>query len=143
MRESLKTGNKLDMLMTKMNTEEQVKELPPDTLEPNTEANIAFSSSAEMVTACKNYGHLALDPSKYYAKGIGLELAVVGEKSTSILHAINSDDKPCEQKIKSLEYQLLSEITGTRAGCSVEKRGLRHQQRSKANRSEEVHLVSQ
>ena len=127
-RESLKTGNKLDMLMMKMNTEEQVKELttpfPPDTLEPNTESNIAFSSSAEMVTACKNYGHLALDPSKCYATGFGLELAVVGEKSTSILHAINSDEKPCEQKIKSLECLLFSEITGTRAGCSVERRGL-------------------
>ena len=88
MRESHKTGNKLDMLMMKMNTEEQVKELTtpfrPDTLEPNTEANIVFSSSAEMVTACKNYGHMALDlldPSKCYAKGFGLELAVVGEKS--------------------------------------------------------------
>ena len=131
MRESLKTGNKLDMLMMKMNTEEQVKELTtpfrPDTLEPNTEANIVFSSSAEMVTACGDYGHMALDlldPSKCYAKGFGLELAVVGEKSTSILHAINSDEKPCEQKIKSLECQLLSEITGTRAGCSVERRGL-------------------
>ena len=131
-RESLKTGNKLDMLMMKMNTEEQVKELttsfPPDTLEPKREANIVFSSSAEMVTACKNYGQLALellDPSKCYAKGFGLEIAVVGEKSTSILHAINSDEKPCEQKIKSLECQLLSEITGTRAGCSVERRGLR------------------
>ena len=131
MGESLKTGNKLDMLMMKMNTEEQVKELttpfPPDYLKPNTEANIAFSSSAEMVTACGNYGYLALDlldPSKCYAKGFGLELAVVGEKSTSILHAINSDEKPCEQKIKSLECQLLSEITGTKAGCSVERRGL-------------------
>ena len=71
MRESLKTGNKLDMLMMKMNTEEQMKELitpfPPDTLEPNTEANIVFSSSEEMVTACGNYGHLALDP---YAKAV-------------------------------------------------------------------------
>ena len=131
MRESLKTGNKLDMLMMKMNTEEQVKELttpfPPDTLEPNTEANMVFSSSAEMVTACENYGHMALDlldPSKCYAKGFGLELTVVGEKSTSILHAINSDKKPCEQKIKSLKCQLLSEITGTRAGCSVERRAL-------------------
>ena len=80
-----------------------------------------------MVTACRNYGDLALallDPSKCYAKGFGLELTVVGEKSTSILHAINSDEKPCEQKIKSLECQLLSEITGTSAGCSVERRGL-------------------
>ena len=128
MKESLKTGNKLDMLMMKMNTEEQVKELttpfPPDTLKPNTEANIVFSSSAEMVTACGNHGDLALallDPSKCYTEGFGL---VVGEKSTSILHAINSDEKPCEQRIKFFECQLLSEITGTRAGCSVERREL-------------------
>ena len=37
---------------------------------------------------------------------------------------LTRDEKPCEQKIKSLECQLLSEITGTRAGCSVERRGL-------------------
>ena len=129
MRESLKMGNKVDMLLTKTYTEHHVKELTtsPDTWEPNTEANIVFSCSAEMVTGCGNYGELALamlDPSKCYATGFGLELAAVGEKSTTILHAIHSDKTPCEQIIKSLECQLLSEITGTRAGCSVERRGL-------------------
>ena len=130
-RESLVSDNKLDMLTLKMNTEEQVKELttpfPPDTLKPNTEANIDFSSSAEMATACRNIGELVLDtlnPSECHATGKGLEVALVGEKSTSILHAVNTDKKPCEQKIKSLECQLLSETTGTRAGCSVERRGL-------------------
>ena len=130
MRESLKTGNKLDMLMLKMNTEEQVKELttpfPPETLEPNTEANIVFSSSAEMVTACRNYGQLAidrLDPSICHATGWGLEVGVVMEKSTAILYAVNSDNKPYEWQIKSFECQLFSEITGTRTDCSVERRG--------------------
>ena len=127
MRDSLKTGNKFDMLMMKMSTEDQVKELttpfPPDALEPNTGANIVFTGLEEMAV-CRNFGYLSsdiLDPSKCFATG--LELAVVGETSTAILHTINSDDKPCKQQIKSLECRLLSDVAGTEASCGVERRG--------------------
>ena len=50
-------------------------------------------------------------------------MAVVGKKSTAILHAVSYEGKPCEKPIKSLECELVSEITGTRASCSVERRG--------------------
>ena len=60
----------------------------------------------------------------------GLEVAVVGVTSTAILHAVRYEGKPCEERIKSLECKLFSEITGTRASCSVERRGQSHSTRS-------------
>ena len=46
-------------------------------------------------------------------------MAVVGVKSTAILHAVSYEGKPCEEPIKSLEC----ELTGTRTNCIVERRG--------------------
>ena len=131
MGESIKLGNKSDVLMMKANTVHQMKELTtpfqPDTLKPNTEADIVFSTLADLTAACKNYGQIfpsgSPDPSKCHATGKGLEMAVVGVKSTAILHAVSYEGKPCEEQIESLECELVSEITGTRTNCSVERRG--------------------
>ena len=131
MGESLKTGNENDVLMMKMNTVQQVKELTtpfqPDMLKPNTEADMVFSALADMTAMCQNYGQVyesgVPDPPNCYITGNGVEVAAVGVKSTPILQAINFGGKPCEEPIKSLEYELISEITGTRASCSVERRG--------------------
>ena len=131
MGESIKLGNKSDVLMMKANTVHQMKELTtpfqPDTLKPNTEADIVFSALADLTSACKNYGqifHSGLpDPSKCHATGKGLEVSVVGVKSTAILHAVSYEGKPCEEPIKSLEFELVSEITGTRTNINVERRG--------------------
>ena len=132
MGESLKTGNENDVLMMKMNTVQQVKELTtlfqPDMLKPNTEADMVFSILADMTAMCQNYGQVLSesgvpDPSHCHITGNGLEVAAVGMKSTAILQAINFGGKPCEEPIKSLECVLVSEIRGTRASCSVERRG--------------------
>ena len=131
MRESIKAGNESDVLMIKTNTVHQVKELTipfqADTLKPNTEADIVFSALADLTAMCQSYGQVfasgSPDPSKCHTTGKGLEVAVVGEKSTAILHAIGYEGKPCEESIKSLECELVSKITGTRASCSVERRG--------------------
>ena len=131
MGESIKLDNKSDVLMMKVNTVHQMKELTtpfhPDTLKPNTEADIVFSALADLTAACINYGQIfssgSPDPSKCYATGKGLEVAVVGVKSTAILQAVSYEGKPCEEPIKSLECELVSEITGTRTNCSVERRG--------------------
>ena len=131
MGESIKLGNKSDVLMMKANTVHQMKELTtpfqPDTLKPNTEADLVFSALADLTAACKNYGQIfspgSLDPSKCHATGKGLEMAVVGLKSTAILHAVSYEGKPCEEPVQSLECELVSEIAGTRTNCSVERRG--------------------
>ena len=131
MGESIKLGNKSDVLMMKANTVHQMKELTtpfqPDTLKPNTEADIVFSALADLTAACKNYGKIFSsglpDPSKCHATGKGLEVAVVGVKSTAILHAVSYEGKPFDKPIKSLECELVSEITGTRTNSNVERRG--------------------
>ena len=131
MRESLRPGNEGDVLMMKANTVRRVKELTtpfqPDFLEPNTKADIVFSAPADMTAVCRNDGQVfpagSPDPSKCHIKGKRAVAAVVGEKSTANLHAINFAGKPFEEPMKSLECELVSEITGTRASCSVERRG--------------------
>ena len=131
MRESLRPGNEGDVLMMKANTVRQVKELTtpfqPDFLEPNTKADVLFSAPADTTTVCQNYGQVfpasSPDPSKCHIAGKGAEAAVVWEKSTASLEAINFAGKPYEEPMKSLECELVSEIAGTRASCSVERRG--------------------
>ena len=131
MRESIKAGNESNVLMMKTNTVHQVKELTTpfqqDTLKPNTEADMVFSALADLTAMCQRYGQVftsgSPDPSKCHTSGKGFEVAVVGEKSTAILHAVSLKGKPCEEPIESLECELLTEITGTRASCSVERRG--------------------
>ena len=131
MGESIKLGNKSDVLMMKPNTVHQMKELTtpfqPNTLKPNTEADMVFSALADLTAACKNYGQIFSsclpDPSKCHATSKGLEVAVVGVKSTAILHAVSYEGKPFDKPIKSLECELVSEIAGTRTNCIVERRG--------------------
>ena len=131
MRESLRPGNEGDVLMMKANTVRQVKELTtpfqPGFLKPNTKADIVFSAPADMTAVCQNYWQVftpgSPDPSKCHIAGKGAEAAVVGEKSTANLQAINFAGKPCEEPMKSLECELVSEMAGTRASCSVERRG--------------------
>ena len=131
MREIIKAENESDVLMMKTNTVHQVKELTtpfqPDTLKPSTEADMVFSALADLSAMCQSYGQVfesgSPDPSKCHTTGKGFKVAVVGEKSTAILHAVNYEGKPYEEPIKSLECELVSEITSTRASCSVERRG--------------------
>ena len=128
MRESIKEGNESDVLMKKINTVHQVKELTipflADTLKPNTEADMVFSALADLTAMCQSYGQVfssgSPDHSKCQTTGKGLEVAVVGEKFTAILHAVSYEGKPFEEPV---ECELLSEITGIRASFSVERRG--------------------
>ena len=131
MRESLKPGNEEDVLMMKSNTVNQVEELTtpfqPGMLEPNTKADVIFSALADLTASCENYGQVFSpglpDPSKCHITGADLKVSLVGEMSTAILHVIGFEGEPCKVYIKVLECELVSEITGTRASCSVERRG--------------------
>ena len=131
MRESLRTGNESNVLMVKASTVQQVKELitpfQQDMLKPNTEADMIFSALADMTEMCQDYGQViapgSLDPSNCQVTGKGVEAAKVMEKSTVLLQAVNYGGKSYEKPIMSLECELESEITCTRASCSVERRG--------------------
>ena len=129
MKESLRTGNEGDALMLKTNTVRQVKELTipfqPDILEPSTDADIVFSARADMTAACQNYGQVFAaglpDPSKCHVAGKVANVAVVGEKCTTILQTINFGGELCKESIKFLECNYVSEITGIGASCGVER----------------------
>ena len=131
MRESIKAGNESDVLMMKVNTAHKVRELTaPFTrgfLKPSTGADVVFLALADMAALCSSYGQVyatgSPDPSKCHASGKGLEEATVGVQSTATLQAISYCDSPCEEPIESLECELMSDITGTRTSCSIERRG--------------------
>ena len=127
-RKSFETESQGDVLMMKRNILKQVKELTTsfqvDTMEPNTKADMRFFSSPDVTTACHNYGKVYtagdFNPFQCQATGNGLETAVVGEKSTTILQ---TSGKPCNHLFKSLECVLVSEITGSRVIVNIERRG--------------------
>ena len=100
--------------------------LQPEILKPNTEANIVFLASEDMTAVCQKYGQViaatSADPSKCRATGKDIEVA--GRKSVAILQVFDSEDKPYEEPLNnSLECTIVSEMTGTRANCSVKRRG--------------------
>ena len=128
MMESLRTGSEGDVLMMKSNTVRKMKELIiPLQPEVKTEADIVFSTSADMTAVCQNYGQVFLssspDPSKCRVTGKGTEVAMVGEKSTAILEAISFEGAPFMKPIKSLDCEVLSTLTGAIAKCGVERKG--------------------
>ena len=128
---SLETESLGDVLMMKRNIVKQVKELntpfQPGTLKPNTEADMRFLSMSDVSQACHSFGkvYAAGDPdlSQCQVTGRGLEVAVVGEKSTAILQTINFSSEPCSRPIKSLECKLVSKITDSRVMGNIERRG--------------------
>ena len=130
MKESLKTGNEGEVLKMKTNTVRQVKELTtpfqPDILMFDTKADAVFSIPADITAMCRDYGllYLPVDPSKCHITGKGAAVTSVGEESMAVLHAINSGGTQCEESIKLLECEVVSELTGARGSCDIERRGL-------------------
>ena len=132
MKKSLSHENEDDALMMKPNTIEQMKELTipfqEDILKPNAEADIVFSASEIASEVCQDFGQVLLskylpDPSKCRVTGRGLEAAVVEEEAMVVLEAINFLGESCKVPIRLLECEVVSEIAGTRASCTVKRRG--------------------
>ena len=130
MRESFRANSQGDVLRVKSTVVKQVKELCTPlgemAVEPNAEADIAFAATKDLIAKCLNYGQVfapySLDPSKCYATGDGLEAAVAGEESTATVHAISFEGTPCREPLESLEYELVSVLTGARTRGSAERR---------------------
>ncbi len=129
--DSLKTGSQGEVLKMKTTIVNQVKELTtpfqPYLLKPDTEADITFSTSPDFTVQCQQYGTIyspgSPDPSRFHATGKGLEVAVVGEKSSAILQTVNYNGAPHEEPIQSLQCELVSEITRATVRGSLERRG--------------------
>ena len=130
-KENLSTGSQGIVLRMKTTLLEQVKDLTSsfqtDILEPNTEADITFSSSHAAAEACHVHGLVSAptfpDPSQCHALSGVPDVMTVGEKSTTLIQVNTYEGKPLDKLVQSLECELVSELTGTRASCSVERRG--------------------
>lgn len=124
--ESLRTGCEEDVLMMKASTAKQVKELGaphnPDTLKPNANANMKFLA-LDVTAMCQNHGNVveihSPEASKCRAAGKGFKTAVVGKKATATL---NCEDKQSKELLVTWDGELVSEITGTRVSCHVERK---------------------
>ncbi len=129
--DSLKTSSQGEVLKMKTTIVNQVKELTtpfqPHLFKPNTEADITFSTSLDVTVQCQQYGKISSpgspDPSQSHATGKGLEVAVVGEKSSVILQAVNYNGAPREEPIHLMQCELVSEITRTTVTGSLQRRG--------------------
>jgi tripartite motif-containing protein 2/3/tripartite motif-containing protein 71 len=114
-------GSQKNTLMMKTDTVRQVKEL-------TTSFQLDHSQSFEETASCigaecwKILALTSLDPSKCKLDGI-LETATAGEKRSAILHAATFNGELYKECIEALECSLVSEISGTTASCSVERRG--------------------
>ena len=99
----------------------------PDMLEPNTEADMIFSSLTDLTAECQNYGESVCSrftrSLKCCATCNGVDIAEVDEKSTAVLQILNFDSQLCEILITSISCELISEIAGNRIMGSVERIG--------------------
>ncbi len=126
--ESLKSRSQGEVMKMKTTIVKQVKELTtpfqPDQFKPNTEADIIYSSLPVVAAEC---GILCFsrspDPSRCHATGKSLEVAVVGEKSTAYMDAIDYNGGPCEEAVQSLRCVLVSELTRATVRGSLERIG--------------------
>lgn len=132
MGEKVKTGHQREVLRVKNTTLRQVKELTTtfrmDNLELNTHADMMFSALEDAVAVCQKFGDIVMpdtlevDPSRCYATGMGLEVAVLGEESSTFLQVVDFRGHACEIQINSYSNcELVSEITGSRI-CGTLKR---------------------
>ncbi len=111
--DSLKTGSQGEVLKMKTTIMNQVKKLTTPfqlhQLKPNAEADITFSTSLDVTLRCQKYGKISSlgspDPSRCHATG---KVAVVGEKSSALLQAINYNGALREKPIQSLQSRSLA-----------------------------------
>ena len=130
-RESLKTSSHGEVLKMKTTIIKQVKDLTApfqiNVLKPKAEADVKFVPSTDITALCQNYGQIGVlgrpDPSQCHATGKGLEVAVVGEKSTAIVQANDFQGEPCEKQVALLQCELVSELKSVVVRGDVRRRG--------------------
>ena len=119
-KEKLRTGSQGVVLRMKTTLVKQVKDLTTES-----DADITFSSSHVDVEACRAHelvsSPMTPDPSQWYIISKATDVATVGKTSTATF--IQSGEESHENLMESLECELVSELTGTRARGSVERSG--------------------
>jgi tripartite motif-containing protein 2/3/tripartite motif-containing protein 71 len=123
--EALKTESKGEVLKVMKVVTKQIEVISKDSstsLLPCEPANLKFKASPGVESACKSIGIVCSEiacPSKCYATGSGLEVAVLGEKTTIVFHSVNDEGNACKIPIANLSCVLISESTRKQAKSSV------------------------
>ena len=101
--ESLRTGSEGEIIKMKKRVVEQIEEVTSkfineDALTPCEEADIAFVTSTTFAYDCRLVGDFAFKASseKSYATGDGLEVAMVNEKTSTFVYALDHRECPCK-----------------------------------------------
>ena len=106
----------------------QIKEITadfkPDALMPQQYADTRFYGSSNLLQSCQHFGKVCthpVSPERCFATGKGLEpVAVVGEQTTVVMHAIDVEGRECDEPLENLKCELVVE-------CKVEKNEITYQ----------------
>ena len=72
-------------------------------------------------------GKVYISPERCYATGKSLEIAVVGEQTTLVVHAVDIHGRECNKPFGNMDCELVSEATGVVVGCKVEKKSSQYE----------------
>ena len=125
-KEKLRTGSQGEVLRMKTTLVKQVKDLTtafkPDDMKVYTTADMRFSSSDTAAEACRAHGLVSSlwssNPSQWYTIS---KVTTIGKMFTVTF--LQRGKRAFENLMESLECELVSVLTGTRARGSVERRG--------------------
>ena len=127
--ESLRTGSQAEILAAKKPVVQQIKgmtaEFKPELLVPAEQADLKFTTTAELTPACRQFGEVyacPVSPQKCHATGKGLEVATVGEQATVTVHVNDAEVQECKKPIVDIACELVSCRDATSVKCSVKKR---------------------
>ena len=113
--ESLRTGSQGEIVKMKKRVVKQIKEMTTefnaDALSPCEVANIGFVTSPNFAKDCQEAGELFLKvcAEKSFATGKGLEVAIVNEKTTASVYALDHHGKPYVHNIHRMTCELTSD----------------------------------
>ena len=126
--ESLRTGSQGEILDMKKPFVQQVKEMTaefkPETLVPEEQANLKFTSSqTELTRACQQLGQITAHPvchAKCRAEGSGLTVAMVGEAATATVCVVDQEGRECQRPVE-VSCELVSSDGSSRVEGEVER----------------------
>ena len=114
---SQEMGCKGEVLAIKKSVVQQMKVLSTDFGQreflPQEQADMALTTCSNLLPACQQFGLVychPVCPEKCYATGKGLEVATVGERSTVIMHTVDTQGSKCAKPLplSSISCELVS-----------------------------------
>ena len=68
-----------------------------------------------------------VSPGRCYATGKGLEVAVLGENSTAVVHAMDKEGRGCDIPLENIDCELMSVADNTMFKCKVERKNSQYE----------------